>query len=42
MSAFGAMPLTILKNRERQKKSRLMKNMCKTAAQKKEFESRFA
>jgi tRNA A37 threonylcarbamoyladenosine synthetase subunit TsaC/SUA5/YrdC len=32
MSAFGAMPLTIIKKRERQKKSRLTKNMDKTAA----------
>jgi hypothetical protein len=32
MSAFGAMPLTIIRKRERQKKSRLKKNMGKTAA----------
>jgi hypothetical protein len=32
MSAFGAMPLTIIRKRERQKKSRLTKNMAKTAA----------
>ncbi len=36
MSAFGAMPLTIIRKRERQKKSRLKKNMSKTAVEQKQ------